>query len=149
MREVTYKIIIENELRSLNAWKFAITQCETELETMTAEYSAIKATSYDKMPVGSGENLQEEKLITAIAKKDQKEAELKLNKRKVADIERLIEQLPDDERRVIERMVINQEKYALDSLCEELNCEQAQVYRIRSRAIRNMAKLRHGAAYHE
>lgn len=147
MREITYKSIIENDLMKLNKWRFAIVQIESELETLDAEYAAIKATNYDKMPAGSGENLQEEKLVTAIARKDQKEAELKLNKMRVADLERLLEQLTDDERRILERMVINKEKYATDGLAEELGIEIAQIYRIKNKALMHLAQLRHGAAY--
>lgn len=147
MREITYKSIIENDLMKLNKWRFAIVQIESELETLDAECAAIKATNYDKMPAGSGDNLQEEKLVTAIARKDQKEAELKLNKMRVADLERLLEQLTDDERRILERMVINKEKYATDGLSEELGIEIAQIYRIKNRALMHLAQLRHGAAY--
>ena len=147
MRELTYKSIMENDLMKLNKWKFAVVQLTSELETIEAEYAAIKATNYDKMPTGSGENTQEEKLVTAIALKDQKEAELKLNKMRVADMERLLNQLPDDERRVIDRMVVNQEKYALEALSEELGYERTQLYRIKARALMHLAQLRHGAAY--
>ena len=147
MRELTYKSILENDLMKLNKWRFAVVQIQSELETLDAEYAAIKATNYDKMPGGSGDNFQEEKLVTAIALKDQKEAELKLNKMRVDDLERLLSQLTDDERRIIERMVINKEKYATDSLQQELGYEQAQIYRIKNRALMHLAQLRHGAAY--
>ena len=147
MRELTYKSILENDLMKLNKWKFAIIQIQSELETLEAEYAAIKATSYDKMPNGSGDNFQEEKLITAIAQKDQKEAELRLNKMRVADLERLLAQLTDDERRILERMVINKEKYATDSLQEELGYERTQIYNMKNRALMHLAQLRHGAAY--
>lgn len=149
MRELTYKNILESELGNLDEWKFSIYQIQSELETLNAEYVSIKATNFDKMPAGSGENLQEEKLVTSISKRDQKEAELKYTQMRVADLERLLEQLPDDERRVIERMSIKREKYAVDSLAGELGYESAQIYRIRNRALRRMVKLRHGAAYHE
>ena len=147
MRELTYKSILENDLMKLNKWKFAILQIQSELETLDAEYASIKATDYDKMPGGSGDNIQEEKLITAIARKDQKEAELKLNKMRVADMERLLEKLTDEERRVLDRLVINQEKYAVANLSEELGYESAQIYRIKNRALMHMTQLRHGAAY--
>lgn len=147
MRELTYKSILENDLMKLNRWKFAILQIQSELETLDAEYASIKATDYDKMPGGSGDNIQEEKLITAIARKDQKEAELKLNKMRVADMERLLEKLTDEERRVLDRLVINQEKYAVANLSEELGYESAQIYRIKNRALMHMTQLRHGAAY--
>ena len=147
MRELTYKSILENDLMKLNRWKFAILQIQSELETLDAEYASIKATDYDKMPGSSGDNIQEEKLITAIARKDQKEAELKLNKMRVADMERLLEKLTDEERRVLDRLVINQEKYAVANLTEELGYESAQIYRIKNRALMHMTQLRHGAAY--
>ena len=149
MRELTYKNILESELGNLDEWKFSIYQIQSELDTLNAEYASIKATNYDKMPSGSGENIQEEKLVSVISKKDQKEAELKYTKMRVADLERLLEQLPDDERMVIERKVIKNEKYAIESLAGDLGYESAQIYRIKNRALRRMVKLRHGAAYHE
>lgn len=147
VREITYKSIIENDLMKLTKWRFAIIQLQSEIETLNAEYASIKATNYDKMPNGSGENYQEEKLVTVIAMKDKKEADLRLNKMRVADLERLLSQLPDDERLVLDRMVVNKEKYATDNLQEELGCESAQIYRIKNRALMHLAQLRHGAAY--
>lgn len=147
MREITYKSIMENDLMKLQKWRFAIIQLQSEIETLNAEYASIKATDYDKMPSGSGENYQEEKLVTVIALKDKKEADLKLNRLRVADLERLLSQLDDDERRVLDRTVINKEKYAVESLQEELDCESAQIYRIKNRALMKLTQLRHGAAY--
>lgn len=147
MSELTYKSIVENDLRKLNKWRFALVQIQSELETINAEYAAIKATNYDKMPGGSGDNIQEEKLITAIVKKGQKEAEYELNSRKIADMERLLTQLPTDERRVVECMVVNKGQYSVDRLADELGYERAQIYRKKDRALRTMAQLRYGAAY--
>ena len=147
MREITYKDIMCRDLQNLNRWKFAIIQQESELETLELEFTAIKATNYDKMPGGSGDNVQEEKLITAIAKKDELEANITWNKKRVEDLERLLDQLPDDERRIIERTVINSEKYAADSLAEELGYERTQIWRIKNKALARLTQLRHGAAY--
>ena len=104
-------------------------------------------TDYDKMPSGSGSNIQEEKLLTAIAKKDQLEANLIFTKRHVADLERMLNQLPDDERRIIELMVISGGKYAADSLADELGYERRQIYNKRNQALAHLAQLRHGASY--
>ena len=144
---IGFKKWLIDDLQSLERYRFAITQLREELETVEAEYAAIKATSYDKMPSGSGDNLQEEKLLTAIAKKDELKANLQYTERHVADIERLLQQLPDDERRIIERTVIGQEKYAADSLADELGYERAHIYRLKNRALTHLAQLRHGAAY--
>lgn len=144
----SYKNRIIDDLRNLESKRFAVAQMEAELETIKAEYAAIKATNYDKMPTGSGTNTQEEKLLTAIANKDELERNLAATRLHINDMERLLNALPDDERRVLERMEINREKYALDSLVQELGFEQAQIYRIRSKAIDEIAKMRYGIAYH-
>ena len=144
---IGYKKWLIDDLQGLDRMRFAITQMQQELETIEAEYAAIKATNYDKMPTGSGDNLQEEKLLTAIAKKDELTANLLYTQKHVADMERLLAQLPDDERRIIERTVIGKEKYATASLAEELGYEQAHIYRLKNRALMHLAQLRHGAAY--
>lgn len=146
MREITYRDIMIRDLANLNRWKFAINQAVEELETLNAEFAAIKATNYDKMPVGSGENTQEERLVTAIAKKDQKEAELAFNRRRVADIERLLAQLPDEERLAIEMTIISKDQ-PVDSVADELGYEVRNVYRLRNNGLKKLCQLRHGAAY--
>lgn len=144
---ISYKKWLIDDLQSLERMRFAIAQLREELETVEAEYAAIKATNYDKMPSGSGDNLQEEKLLTAIAKKDELTANLRHTEKHVSDMERLLAQLPDDERRIIERTVIGKEKYATASLAEELGYEQAHIYRLKNRALMHLAQLRHGASY--
>lgn len=144
---MNYKKWLIEDLQNLERQKFAITQLQEELETVKAEYAAIKATNYDKMPKGSGENIQEEKLLTAIAKKDELEANLKFTRMKVADMERLLAQLPDDERLIIQRTVINKEKYAADSLADELCYERTQIWRLKNKALCHLTQLRHGASY--
>lgn len=147
MREITYKDMIIRDLSQLNKWKFSVMQEAEELVTLEQEYAAVKATNYDKMPGGSGDNIQEEKLITVIAKKEQLKAELEFNKRRIADIERILEKLPDDDRQIVDRMIINDEKYAADRLAQELGYEIRQIYNKRNSAIRQMALLRYGASY--
>lgn len=144
---MNYKKWLIEDLQNLERCKFSITQMTAELETLEAEYAAIKATDYDKMPGGSGENIQEEKLLTAIAKRDELKANLRFTKRRVADMERLLAKLPADERQVIERMFINREKYAGDNLAEELGCDTTTVYRIKNRALAHLAQMRHGYSY--
>lgn len=138
---------MQTDLGNLKHWKAAVLQIQEELRTIDAEFTAIKATSYDKMPSASGENTQEEKLVSAMARKAQKEAELELNERRVADIERILALLDDNERRIIERMVVNHDKYAVDSLMNELGYERTNIYNIGDRALMKLCKLRYGAAY--
>lgn len=144
---MNYKKWLVEDLQNLERQRFAITQLKEELETVVAEYDAIKATNYDKMPSGSGTNVQEEKLLTAIAKKDELTKNLKYTRRHVADMDRLLNQLPDDERQIIERTVINREKYAAESLADELGYERRQIFNKKNAALNHLAQLRHGASY--
>ena len=144
---MNYKKWLIEDLQNLERDRFAISHLAEELETIKAEYAAIKATNYDKMPAGSGDNIQEEKLLTAIAKKDELSANLEYTKRHVSDMERLLSQLPDDERLIIQRTVINKEKYATDALAEELCYERTQIWRLKNKALCHLARLRHGSSY--
>ena len=144
---MNYRKWLVEDLQNLERNRFAISHLQEELETLEAEYASIKATNFDKMPSGSGDNIQEEKLLTVIAKKDELMANLTFTKKKVADMDKLLAQLPDDERLIIQRTVINKEKYAADTLADELCYERTQIYRLKNKALMHLAQLRHGASY--
>lgn len=142
---INYKSWLIDDLRGLERLRSSINQIENELETLEAEFAAIQATDYDKIPGGSGENPQEDRLLTAIARKDALQANLKVTRARVADLDRLLAAMPDDERRTLELMFVTHEKYAAGRLCEELNLEMSSVYRLKDRALQHLAQLRHGA----
>lgn len=144
---MNYKKWLIEDLQNLDRQRFAITHLKEELEQLNAELTAIKATNFDKMPSGSGDNIQEEKLLTAIAKKDELAANLKATTLHVRNMESLLEKLPDDERRIIDCMIVNGGKYAADSLADELGYERRQIYNKRNAALSHLAQLRHGASY--
>lgn len=144
---VNYKSWLIEDLRSLERLRFSVPQMETELDTLNAEKVAIKATDYDKIPGGGGPSTQEDRLLTVIAKEDELRACLDATRRRVDDLDRLLEALPDDERRIVQLMFVSREKYAVGRLSDELGYEAAQIYRLKDRALHHMAQLRHGAGY--
>ena len=144
---MNYKKWLTDDLRELERLRFAIKQMESELKTLTAETSAIKATNYDKLPGGKGTNTQEEKLLNVLARKDELTANLKATRLRVADLDRLLMALPKDELRVVEVMLISGEKGGVDRLSSELGYETAQIYRLKDRAIGRLAQLRWGVGY--
>ena len=147
MRSISYKDWLIEDLKNLQRNRFAIEQIQAELKTLDARFSAIKATNYDKIPGGGGTNTQEEKILTAIAKRDELEADLKATSLHVEDMERLLETLQEDELTVIERMFIYRERGAAQKLMTELGYEKSQVYNIRDRALNNLAQARYGKGY--
>lgn len=144
---MNYKKWLIEDLQNLNRDRFAITQLAESIKTVEAEFSAIRATDYDKVPGNAGGNIQEEKMLTAIAKLDELQANLEYTKKHVSDMDRLLDQLPDDERQIIERMVINQEKYGADTIAQDLGFERRQIYNKKNAALNHLARLRHGASF--
>lgn len=144
---MNYKKWLLDDLRDLERLRFSIGQMEAELKTIAAESAAIRATSYDKLPGGSGMNAQEERLLNVLARKEELTANLRATRRRVADMDRLLLALPKEELRVVQVMLIYQEKGAVERLSEELGYEAAQIYRLKDRAITSLAQLRWGVGY--
>ncbi len=144
---MNYKKWLIEDLQALERHRFAVAQLKSELETLEAEFTAIKATSYDKMPGGGGTNSQEEKLLTTIAKKQELEADLMATTLHVEDMDRVLQSLSEVEREVLTRMYIRQERKAAEGLAEELGFEVAQIYRLKNQALHHMAQSRFGVGY--
>lgn len=143
-----YKKWLTEDLRDLERLRFSVTQMENELETLDAEETAIRATDYDKIPGGSSSNTQEDRLLTAIAKRDELRANLEATRRRVADLDRLVSGLDnDDELRVVQVMFLSGERNAVSRLIEELGYEAAQIYRLKDRALKHLAQMRYGAGF--
>lgn len=144
---MNYRNWLVDDLKDLNRLRFSIPQMKNELMTLDAEFTAIKATNYDKIPGGAGGNVQEEKLLSVLARKEELQKNLEATQRHVLDLDRLLDALSDEERRVVDRMFVNREKYAQERLSEELGYESAQIYRVKNRALLHMAQMRFGKGY--
>lgn len=142
---MNYRKWLMEDLQNLERYKFSVLQMQSELETLQATMTSIRATDWDKIPGGSG--TQQDKMLTAIAKKDELSANLEATSRFVEDMERLVSELPDDERRIVERMYIHREKYAVENLTAELGCETAHIYRLKNQALLHMAQMRYGKGF--
>ena len=144
---MNYRRWLIEELQNYERDKFSLHQTQEELETLEAEFTTIKATNYDKMPGGSGDNVQEEKLLTVLAKKDERQKNLEHTARHVEDIERLLSQLPENERKIIELAVIKKNRYSDYELEEMIGYERTQIWRLKNKALNHLARLKFGVSY--
>lgn len=144
---MNYRKWLIEDLQNLDRQRASIENMKEQLAALEAEYSAIKVTNYNKMPSGSGDNVQEEKLLTNIAKRDEIEANLRATVLHVEYMDKLIAQLTETESRIVQRMFVKREKYAADNLATELGYETAQIYRLKNQALTHLAQLRHGKGY--
>lgn len=144
---MNYKKWLIEDLQLLERHRFSIGQMKSELETLEAEFTAIKATNYNKMPSGSRDNVQEEKLLTNIAKRDELEKNLKATILHVNDMDKLLNELNEVERTILQRMFVKREKYAADNLANDLGYETARIYQLKNQALTHLAQLRYGVGY--
>ena len=134
------------DLQRLPEDKFAIRQMASEIETLELEYKAIKATNYDKLPAAPSGNSTQEKLENNIAKRDELRASLKATRRHVADMERLLSQLNNPDRTIIEKTYIY-EHHTTEQIAEEIGLSVRQTLNRKRDAVDKLLHLRFGQGY--
>ncbi len=72
-------------------------------------------------------------------------ANMEVTKHHISRLEQLLDLLSVEERGVLERMVINPSPGGGFELAEELVCDTTRIYRIRSKALQKLIRLRYGA----
>ena len=71
---------------------------------------------------------------------------LEVTRHYISRIERLLSLLSSEEQEVLERMIINPYPEVVFDLTTEMKCETTRIYRIRSRALDKLVRLRYGAS---
>ena len=146
-KEISCKEWLQRDLERLPYDKYSIEHQRAELQEIEAEYTAIKATNYDKMPSGSGDNTQEEKLLSAIAKKTKLQEWIHATELHVKNMEALLATLSEEDRVIVERTIINRQKNAEEDVAEEIGIERRQVYNRKSEIMHKLCQLRFGQGY--
>lgn len=146
-KEISCREWLQRDLERLPYDKFSLQHQKDELEELIAEYSAIKATNYDKMPTGSGDNTQEEKLLSTIAKKTKLQEWIRATELHVQNMENLLATLSVEDRDIIEKTVINRKKNAEEEVAEEIGIERRQVYNRKNAILHQLCQMRFGQGY--
>ena len=132
--------IILDQLHAYPRWKKAIeVQIPSEILTLKEsikDMTGLKATNLDKMP--SGSETAEDRLLNAMAQIEFLEREKGFREMQIADIERKLNALPKDERRVLDMIILG--KKAKD-LALEMGYEERHIYNKRAEALRHIAQM--------
>ena len=73
------------------------------------------------------------------------QSSLEATEYQISRMERLLAFLTQDEQKVLERMVINPYPEVVFDLASEFSCETTRIYRLRTRALDKLVRLRYGA----
>lgn len=133
-----------SDLKKLEARRAALTNIPEQIQILENAYTALRAAKTDGDPVSGGTNNRENILIDNIDKRMILKKNYEIIKAEVEMMDRNLAALTKNERLVLTRFFINKEKYAIDRLTAELGYEQAQIYRLRDAALRNLAMRMYG-----
>lgn len=138
---MNYKKWLIEDLQDLETLRFACESMRKELDSIDAEISAIEA--------GGKDAEREEWLLDARARWMDISENLKATEMHVENMDRLLAQLPEEERTAVRRLYVDKQAGGLFEAMEQLHCEKTQVYRIKDRAIMRLARMRFGKGVRE
>ena len=138
---MNYKKWLIEDLQELETLRFACESMRKDLGSIDAEISAIEA--------GGKDAEREEWLLDARARWMDISENLKATEMHVANMDRLLGQLPEDERTAVRCLYVDKQAGGLFEAMEQLHCEKTQVYRIKDRAIMRLARMRFGKGVRE
>ena len=128
------------ELRNYNGYKVKAENLQERIKALNEVSSP--GISYDGIRVDSGfRNTVENSLITRIDKIEELERTLKITLANIAIIERALDSLTEDERKVLELMYIDRRYCAYDKLAGELNTGRANIYKIQAAALKAFTSM--------
>lgn len=131
-------------LRDLENERAALQNIPERIRTLELAFAGLRAANTDGDVVSGGENHREDLLLANIAERDELKKNLEITRREVEQVDSALAKLSQDERLVLDRFYIHREHGHVDRLCEELGCEVANVYKIKNRALVQLARSLHG-----
>ena len=131
------------ELREYEVKRTAAMGIPEEIRQIKAQMVKLGVSS-NSTPVKGGGSRWEDRQINMIVKLDKLETSLILVKDWITKVERGLSVLNAEERLVLDRFYINQEKGNVDRLCGDLHLEKSAVYERRDKALRRYTLARYG-----
>lgn len=131
-------------LRDLEHERAALRNIPERIRTLELAFDGLRAANTEGTVVSGGENRRVETMLANIAERDELKRNLEITRREVEQVDSAMAKLSQDERLVLDRFYIHREHGHVDRLCEELGCEVANVYKIKNRALVQLARSLHG-----
>lgn len=132
------------KLRRYDAMRMAQSNIPREINRLKEEMQTMRRVNVECAPVHGSGNRQDDVWLNNIAKRQELEWTLKQVKQWLANTERGLLALSEEERLVLQRLYLYPEKNGIDRLCAELGMEQSSVYRKRDQALERFTIAMYG-----
>lgn len=142
---MNWKQEAKEKLRKYEAMRMATINIPQEIERLEGEYTAIRSARTDGNPVQGGSSAREDAIINNIMERQELEWTLESATRWVKQVNRALDALQPDEKNILRRLYIYQERGAIACLCKELGVENSSIYRRRDRALHTFTLALYGA----
>ena len=133
-----------DKLKNYEAHREALENIPQEIKRLESAYAGIGSATTDGTPVSGGGNTREDSMLSNIVHRDELKRRLREARLWVAQVDKALAVLDDEERLVLDRFYIHRAKGNVGELCERLNVEQATVYRKRDSALRRFTIALYG-----
>lgn len=133
-----------DKLKNYEAHKQALECLPKEIKRLESAYTGIRSATTDGTPVSGGGNTREDSMLSNIVHRDELKRRLKEARLWVAQVDKALAVLDDEERHVLDRFYIHRAKGAVEALCESLNLEKSAVYDRRDKALRHFTLALYG-----
>ena len=124
-----------DRLRRYDSMKTAVQSIPDEIRRMEMEATSIKAVRTDKVPIKSSAVDRNDALINNMVRREELEWTLEQAKLWVKTTDTALSNLSPEDKLILHRLFIANERGNIERLCQELNCEQSTVYRKRDQAL--------------
>lgn len=133
-----------DKLKNYEAHREALENIPKEIKRLESAYAGIRSATTDGTPVSGGGNTREDSMLSNIVHRDELKRRLKEARLWVAQVDKALAVLDDEERLVLDRFYIHRTKGAVEALCESLNLEKSAVYDRRDKALRHFTLALYG-----
>ena len=133
------------DLKNYNNLKEGIKSLKLRINSLNNNYKAIKTGDFSMQKVQGGKNKSsDERLIDNIAQRERLALVLKADQMLAERIEQGLQDLNEQERLVIEELVIKDKKNAIIELSRTLAYEKSKIYTMRNEAIKKFTIFMYG-----
>lgn len=140
---VNYKKLAINELRTLKDLEKSIKLGERRIKDIE-QSSSGKSYSLGLGIQKSNDNNTEDYIIALISEKEKTEQQVAINKLKLSSIQAVLQEMTDDENKILKVSYIERKRYHYVQLEQELYCSHTSVYNKRNEALKKYILLRFG-----
>lgn len=142
---LNWSVFAVQRLRDLEDRKTAVDNIAEQIKVLEQRFAAIRSATTDGTPVQSGnENKREEMLIRNIAEREELKNNLDITTREIEITEKALDTLTEDEKLILRRFFILQEKGYVERLCDELFVSKTRLYQKKDAALKKFTMACYG-----